>query len=328
MRQLPLVILGFIVTLVVVVPTLLVRGCSPGWPADRRVRPSASGDIRLKLYLPAERKLVDADLEEYTKGVIAAEMPSSFEAESLKAQAVLARTYALNRMRVFGGPGCDLHPEADVCADPEHSQAYVSREELRARIGWLASAAYWRRIERAVEDTRGLMLTYEGAPIQAVYHSTSAGSTEDAQEVWGKSYSYLKPVPSDDRSSPRYQDKVGFKLKDLAQKLGEPALATLAGSGRPFVQVIDRTAGGRVRTLRVGDKTFKATDLRRLLNLRSTNFTWRLAGDQVEIETLGWGHGVGLSQYGANDLARQGKDYREILAYYYQGVSLDRIFGE
>lgn len=327
MKQVPLTVVGVILLLVVVLPTLLVRGCTMV-PSHREVTPSASGDIRLKLYLPAEKKVVDIGLEEYVKGVVAAELPSTFELEALKAQAVLARTYALNRMKIFGGPGAETNPEADITADPEHGQAYWTRDQLRERIGILATYAYWRRIERAVKETRGLMVTYEGAPIQAVYHSTSAGMTEDAQEVWGKPYPYLKPVASDDRSSPRYRETVRLNLRDLAAKLGEPALVAVTGSGRLALQLIDKSAGGRVRALKVGDKTFKGTEVRRLLNLRSTAFTWRLEGDQVVFETLGWGHGVGLSQYGANDLAKKGKDYREILTYYYKGVSIDRIFGE
>src|SRR5690606_23147314 len=151
-----------------------------------------------------EDRLVLVPLETYVRGVVAAETPPTFPLEALKAEAVVARPYAVRRMRVFGGAGCDRHPAADVCTDPGVHQAYAGDEELRRRWGSLRYPAYRQRVEQAVEATRGLILMYDGRPIDAVYHSTSGGRTEAAEHVWGEAVPYLASVPSPyEERSPR-----------------------------------------------------------------------------------------------------------------------------
>lgn len=335
MRKAPWSLLGFIILLVLAVPTYLMLGpdlfLAPGGTGRLGFKqppaPRALTAVKLKLFRVAEKKVVEIDLEDYVKGVVAGEMPSGFEIEALKAQAVLARTYALRRMRVFGGPGCERHAEADLC-DDNTNQVYHAYEDFKNRLGYFAALTAWRKIEGAVRATQGLMVTYEGAPIEALYHSTSAGVTEDAAEVWGKSYSYLKPVTSNDTSSPRYRDRAVFTWKELAARLGTGDSSIQASTGGSAIQVVDRTAGGRVRTVRLGERILSGKDLREKLGLRSTNFEITRTGEGLAFDTLGFGHGVGLSQFGANERAQGGQNFVEIISYYYSGVRVTPIFTE
>ncbi len=340
MRNAPLALLGFIILLTLAVPAYLVLGPNLKPPIRESGRPSLGGPpapkamtaVKLKLYRAAENKVVEIDLENYVKGVVAGEMPSGFELEALKAQAVLARTYALRRMRVFGGPGCERHLEADLCDDNSH-QVYLSYEDLKARQGYFTALTAWKKIEQAVKLTQGLMVAYDGAPIEAVYHSTSAGTTEDAAEVWGKAYPYLKPVASNDASSPRYRDRLVLTWKELAAKLGASDLAASdlaarATTGGRMAQVVERTAGGRVKTVRIGDQSYSGKEVREKLGLRSTNFEVGPAPQGLVFDTLGFGHGVGMSQFGANERAKGGQNFVDIIAHYYPGVKVTPVFTE
>lgn len=325
MRQPWIVALLLLVAVIIAVPSILAgRSAERGEPA-RRPRTTATNVIKVSLFLPDRNQLVQLGLEDYVAGVVAGEMPGSFHLEAKKAQAVLARTYALRRMRAFGGQGCPTHPEADLCADTQH-QVYTDLARLRAREGWIAASTGWREAERAGRETAGLMLVYDGEPIEAVYHSTSAGSTEDAAAVWQRPVPYLMPVASDDRSSPRYREEVRLPLAEFARRLGVTAVP--AAGGRPLIAITERTAGGRVKSLRVGESVFQGTQVRERLGLRSAQFTVATERDQVVIETFGFGHGVGMSQFGANELARAGKGYRDVLAHYYRGVEITPIFTE
>lgn len=338
MRQAPLLYVVFLVLVVLIVPALLVRwlgtdeplpGPLPGGDAivpDPPPGPLQDMGIDVLVYFDATGQTVAIPLEEYVTGVVAAEMPPAFADEALKAQAVLARTYAVRKMRAFGGPGgCGDIEDADVCGD-FRDQAYVTYPELVQKLGEAQARAYWQRIVAAVTATAGEIVTYEGEPIVAVYHSTSAGMTEDAAEVWGHAYPYLQPVPSDDRTSFRYEEQTRIPLGQVASEFGVSALP--AAAGEPAVAAVGQTAGGRVRSVRIGTETVPATEFRQRLGLRSTNFVLREEGGELVITTYGYGHGVGMSQFGANEMAEAGRDYREIIAHYYQGVEVHYMFTE
>lgn len=307
------------------IPVFVVR--LGGFPGVPRSQPSPAPDWEVRVWLDREARLVRLPLKEYVKGVVAAEMPAAFHPEALKAQAVAARTYAVRRMRSLGGAGCPAHPEADVCTDPAQGQAYATPEELRQRWGPLGYLYYWPRIQEAVEATRGLILTYAGQPIDAVYHSTSGGRTEDAVAVWGRWVPYLVSVPSPyEERSPRLEQTVELSLDELAARLGlDPARVRAAARAGRLVEGVEASLSGRVLRLRVAGAEMTGAEVRQKLGLNSTLFRWEVRGDKVTFRVRGFGHGVGLSQYGANGLARRGADFRAILQHYYPGAELRRL---
>lgn len=315
-----------VVAAVIAIPTAVLY--LAGGPAA--VGPSRHGrgeDVLIRVYLHEQDRIVEMNLEEYVKGVVAAEMPAEFAPEALKAQAVAARTYAVRQMPLFGGGGLADRPGAAVSTDPRQSQAWLSRQQLEERWGAFRFDRYWGMISRAVEETRGLIITYNGEPINAVFHSTCGERTASAKEVWGYDFPYLQSVSCTwDRKSPRYNDSREFSFVDLEQRLGPDAGVMAAVQGNVAVaQVIGLTESGRVGKMRVGSKTFSGLEIRQKLELRSTNITVETRGDRLVFKTAGYGHGVGLCQYGANGMAKEGRDYRHILTYYYTGVKITSI---
>ena len=249
-------------------------------------------------------------LEDYLVGVVLAEMPASFEEEALKAQAVVARTYTV-RADVTGGK----HKDGSVCTDYACCQAYIEQEEYLSRGG---SADNLEKIRSAVADTAGLVLTYEGQLIEATYFSCSGGSTEDALAVWGTDYPYLKATPSPgEEKAAHFTDTVSFTPDQFQQALG----TSFSGTPDSWFGTVTYTEGGGVDSMEIGGRAYKGTKLRQLLSLRSTAFTVS-AGDVITITTRGYGHRVGMSQYGADAMAVSGKSSADILAYYYHGTSL------
>lgn len=296
--------------------------------------PGGADSLDVRVYFPDRDEIAVMPLGEYLKGVVAAEMPPDFEMEALKAQFVVARTYTVRRMPQFGGKGgCPLRPEADVCADYRTGQAYMSREELEAKYGPLVAASYWRRLSQAQAETEGEVLTYQGELIDALYHAVSGRMTESAGDYFAADLPYLVPV--DDTwgaDAPRLVEERRFTPEAFARALGLESGGPLAAvqasarAGQPPVQVTARTAGGRVKTVAIGDLTLTGREVRERLGLRSTDFQVYWEGGEIVVETFGDGHGVGMSQYGAQGMARAGKTYREILTHYYTGVELSRLF--
>ena len=245
-------------------------------------------------------------------GGVLAEMPADFEPEALKAQAVVARTYT--RKRAEGSK----HEGAAVCMDSGCCQGFRSPEEYRDMGGKQASV---EKVRRAVEATDALVLRYGGALIDATYFSCSGGSTEDAVAVWGQDVPYLQAGESPgEEDAPRFSDRVSFTAAEFAEKLG---LSADGEPGRWFGTVI-HTDGGGVDTLVIQGKTFTGTQLRAKLGLRSTAFEVSVSGQTITVTTRGFGHRVGMSQYGAQAMAREGSSFEEILAHYYTGAELLR----
>ncbi len=264
------------------------------------------------------------DMGTYLLGVVRAEMPASFQEEALKSQAVAARTYTFYKMRSGGSAN---HPEADACDDITCCQAYKSYEE--AAQGWGEQAAeYEAKIRRAVDATDGECILYEGQPVLAVFHSSSSGTTQDAADVWSTGLPYLQQVetPEDADTVPNFHTTASFTaaaLKDLLQSaLPE---ADLSKSPSNWFTNIQQQPNGTVTSLAVGGVAVGGNQLRTILDLRSACFTISFDGDMVLFSVTGYGHGVGMSQYGANVLAAGGMSYREILAWYYTGASVERL---
>ena len=262
----------------------------------------------------------EMDLGEYLVGVVRAEMPASIEPEALKAQAVAARTYTLYKMRTGGS-----HVEtADICTDSTCCQAYITEE--RARSNWGAAAdGNERKIEDAVAGTDGQVILYGGAPILAVFHSSSAGLTRAAGEVWQSDLPYLQAVdsPEDGEAIPNYYSRVAFTAADFREKvLAACPEADLSGPMDDWLQNAVTDTAGSVATLEVGGVRVKGAALRSILGLRSACFEWEVQDETLVFFVTGFGHGVGLSQYGANRMAEDGADYQTILTHYYTGVTI------
>ena len=282
-------------------------------------RPGVDRATTLNVLVGGE--LRSMDMETYLLGVVRAEMPASFHEEALKAQAVAARTYVLHKI---AGGGSANHPQADACDEITCCQAYKS--EASAAADWGSDAAeYEAKIRRAVEETDGECVLYDGAPVLAVFHSSSAGTTQDVQTVWSASLPYLQSVetPEGEDTVPGYRSSAVFSAGELREKLLDALPeAKLEGSPSNWFTDIRQQPNGTVTKLSVGGVEVGGNRLRTILELRSACFTISFDADQVTFSVTGYGHGVGMSQYGANVLASGGKTYREILEWYYTGASV------
>lgn len=255
----------------------------------------------------------EMDLDTYLVGVLLGEMPASFEMEALKAQAVVARTYA-RKAWVTGGK----HGDGSVCGSSACCQDYLTEGDYFRRGG---TEEGLEKIRSAVLATSGLCLTYEGELIEATYFSASGGSTEDAAAVWGTDFPYLQAVSSPvEEGSPYDTDTVTFTSREFQSALG----AALPGSPGSWFGPVTYTEGGGVASMAIGGETYSGTLLRSLLGLRSTDFEVSTEGECVTITTHGYGHRVGMSQYGADAMAAGGATFDEILAHYYPGTALTR----
>lgn len=295
---------------------------SEGGQAEAPQAPSV--DKSTPLNVLTGETLRQMDMETYLLGVVRAEMPADFEEEALKAQAVAARTYILHKIASGGSPN---HPQADACDDINCCQAYKSREDAAAQWGERA-AEYEEKIRRAVTETDGECVLYDGAPVLAVFHSSSAGTTQDAQAVWSASLPYLKSVetPEGEDTVPNYRSTASFSAAGLRETLlAALPEAKLEGAPSNWFTDIRQQPNGTVTSLSVGGVEVGGNRLRTILDLRSACFTISFDGDAVVFSVTGYGHGVGMSQYGANVLAGDGMNYREILEWYYTGAEVGRM---
>jgi len=316
----------FLLPLVVVVPfrsTLFGREEPVDETEPEPPPPFASGklDAARPLRVLDRGEILEMDLGTYLVGVVRAEMPASFELEALKAQAAAARTYTLYKLQSGGNHGED----ADICTDHTCCQAYISEERARANWGEMADA-YEDKVEAAVKETDGETVLYGGAPILAVFHSSSAGLTRAAGEVWLNDLPYLQAVSSPEAGDriPNYYSRMEFTEAELKEKLlaAFPA-ADLSGGMAGWLSAAVTDGAGSVATVCVGGVTVKGVQVRSALGLRSACFTWEAQEGKMAFFVTGYGHGVGLSQYGANQMALEGADWREILTHYYTGVTVE-----
>ena len=260
--------------------------------------------------LDQDGDVVTMDLEEYITGVVLAEMPASFEPEALKAQAVVARTYAMRAEQ-----GKSKHENAAVCMESSCCQAFRWPEAVQ-------DPADAEKLRSAVQETASCVLVYEGELIEATYFSCSGGSTEDAVAVWGTEVPYLVATDSPgEEQAAHYEDTLLMPCDAFLSAL------SLEGNGKPesWFGEVTYTAGGGVDMMEICGKTFSGTELRSLLALRSTAITMEPEGDSIRISTRGYGHRVGMSQYGADAMAVGGSTYEEILAHYYRGTELQKL---
>ncbi|MBR1376919.1 MAG: stage II sporulation protein D [Bacilli bacterium] len=252
--------------------------------------------------------IITLELEEYIIGVVGAEMPAAFNEEALKAQAIVARTYALKSIST-----------GRTLTDTSSTQNYKDIEQLK-NIWGSSYSTYYNKVKNAVEKTKGMYLTYNGTYIEALYHSTSNGRTEDSSNVWGNSYPYLVSVESTyDDSNPSFIKSVAISYSELSSKLKmEVTIDT-------EFNILNKTTGNRIAAIEVNGKIYKGVEFRNLLGLRSADFDIEKTDTGVIFTTRGYGHGVGMSQYGANGMAKAGYNYEQILKHYYTGVSISHL---
>jgi stage II sporulation protein D len=260
-------ILG-VAVIVIFIPMLVVLSLrGPGDYASRGVKPKEES-VKIKVYLHEEDRIVDMDLEEYVKGVVAAEMPAEFHVEALKAQAVAARTFAVKNMSAFGGSGYADKPGADITTDfrQAQGQAWIGQEKMKLRWGVAGYQKYWPKINQAVDGTRSMVATFQGQPINAVFHSTSGEKTASAKEVWGYDFPYLRSVACTwDQQSPRYLDVKTYSLDELDKRLGTDVKTAAVSTGGQVAQVLDKTESGRVESVRIGGSVFAGQQIREKL---------------------------------------------------------------
>lgn len=248
--------------------------------------------------------IINIPIEDYLIGVVGAEMPASFPIEALKAQAIVARTYVLKKIQ-----------EGKKLTDTVSTQSYKDDKELKKLWG-SQYEKYYQKIKEAVESTKDLVIYYQEELIDAVYHSTSNGKTEDSVYVWGSEIPYLKSVDSSwDRKASSYSKTVMKDFKVVMQLLG-------LETKNACIEILSRDTSGRVLKIKVGNKELSGVEFRNLLGLRSTDFDFSIEGGNIFITTRGFGHGVGMSQYGAGEMAKEGYQYDEILKHYYTGISI------
>ena len=265
----------------------------------------------VRVYRSKDKKVENVPLEKYVKGVVAGEMPISFSEEALKAQAVAARSYIMykivnNRKKKY-----------DV-VDTVLNQVYLDDNELKRKWGKKYDENK-EKIDRVVEDTAFQYITYNGKIADALFFSTSSGYTENSQDVFSSKVHYLQSVKSDwDKISPVFNEQYEFSYSDFCKKL------QIDITNKISIKVIEKTSAGKIKRIMINNKIFTGEKIVKLFGLRTSNFTI-ITSDNVIITTRGYGHGVGMSQYGAEGMARAGYKYDEILKYYYTDVKIEKI---
>ncbi|MCI8648130.1 MAG: stage II sporulation protein D [Firmicutes bacterium] len=279
----------------------------------------------IKVYRQSKGTVETIAFEDYVKGVVASEMPSVFEPEALKAQAVAARTYSMAKYQNAQKNGySSSHSSAPVC-DTVHCQVYQSKKDLKTSKGGSWMKKDWKKISKAVNQTKGQLMYYKGELVaQALFHSSSGGKTENCEDVFTAAVPYLVSVESPyEEEATHKKETLTLTLSDFAQKMrGAYPSKSFGSLHSSNVAIKTRSKGGRVETMRIGNATLSGKQVREALGLYSANFTVSLSQNSITFTTTGSGHGVGMSQYGANGMAKRGYDYKEILSHYYSGITV------
>ena len=281
------------------------------------------GDINtIKLLHTDTNQIEEIDFDTYLYGVVASEMPASYEMEALKAQAIVARTYTLYKIK-----NGSKHDGADICDSPLCCQAWISKENRMARWDDDIKEEYWSKIVEAVDSTSGKYITYNGEVINAFFHSNSGGMTEMPINVWGGDFPYLQIVStSGEEAYSGYSSEVEVSKDELIQKMLEKySNFQIKFDEINCIQILDLTESGRVKTMKIGNVSLSGVDVRKIFGLKSAMFTFEIVGDTIKFKVTGYGHGVGLSQSGSDSLAKQGLNYEQIIKHYYKDVEIKGI---
>ena len=296
----------FVISLIILIPTIIVHV----FIRDDEINFIYTKNMNIRV-LRSNGNIDIVPFEQYILGVVSGEMPITFEMEALKAQAVAARTYAMKKM------ANNYNKNYDV-VDTVYNQVYLDDEYLKKAWGnnYINNI---NKIKKAIIETSGEYLSYNGEVIEAFYFSTSTGKTENGEEIFSGNAPYLKSVSSmwDSEVSPVYQTYFSFSKNDFIKKL------KLSGSDIK-ITILSTTSTGRIKKIKINNKTYTGSEVQSLLGLRSNYFSINV-GDKVNITCKGYGHGVGMSQYGAHGMAKSGYNYDQILKHYYSGVEIQKI---
>lgn len=273
---------------------------------------SSNEEKYIKVKQTSQNKIIEVEIEDYVMGVIAGEMPISFNIEALKAQAVAARTYAIRRI--------NKNNTYDV-VDTVMNQVYLDDTTLKNKWGTNYNT-YMNKIKKAVEDTKGEYVDYNGSYADTLFFSTSTGNTENSEEIFGTKVSYLQSVNSywDEEESPVFMEKNTFTRDEFCK------LLNLSDCSLINVNITNETTTGRIKNLKINNKNFTGSEVAYLLQIKSNYFDISIENNEVLVVTKGFGHGVGMSQYGANGMANNGYNYKEILEHYYQGTTIKNLY--
>lgn len=277
---------------------------------------------KIKLLHLKTGEVEEIDLDQYLYHVVSAEMPANFELEALKAQAVVARTYTLYKVQN------KKHEQADICDDSSCCQAWVSKETRLKRWDESQRESNWKKIEQCVNETKGKIITYKGEPINAFFHSNSGGTTELPVNVWGGSnLPYLQVVETaGEEGYTQYASEVEFSQEELLSKLKEKYQdIQINFENEAEIKILERTDSNRVKTVKLGNHEIAGTEARSILGLKSTNFEIIKENNKIKFVVKGYGHGVGMSQTGADAMAKQGKNYEEIIHHFYANIEIKEI---
>ena len=315
-----------IITLIVIT-TILISFIIPMFTVfsfskkDRKKEETSKQEINIEVYNPETETKEETPFEEYIKGVVGAEMPALFNIESLKAQAVCARTYALREIEHMGLTTENLPKPEDI------GQAYLSKSELKERWGDNFEE-YYKRIEQAVSETSGEIMVYDDEPILAVFHSTSSGYTENSENIWQNPMPYLKSVESSgDTKAPQYEVSKEISYNEIKNmfKNKYPDIVFSEDNLINQIKINSISDAGYITSVTVGNKNLTGLEIRGALGLRSSSFTMKDTGNSIIFTTKGYGHGAGMSQYGAEAMANEGYTYKEILQHYYTNIDFKNI---
>ncbi len=279
-------------------------------------------DAGLTIRLLSNGEVQNLTMEQYLVGAVGAEMPAAFELEALKAQAVALRTYVIYKQSFEK----DRHSNADICSDSSCCAAWNSEDTLREKWGDDYDT-YYSKILQAVNETDGLYLTYGGEPALAVFHSSSSGATEDSSQVWGTAMPYLISVktPENEENVPGFVSSVTMTENEFMEVFKESYPEADFSAGLPdSIEGMIYDLSGRLSKITIGGIEISGTTLRSMYNLRSATITISFSGNDIVLTTSGYGHGVGMSQYGANVMAKSGSSFSDILAQYYPGTVLTK----
>ncbi len=261
-------------------------------------------------------------LDDYLCNVVSAEMPATFEQEALKAQTIVARTYTIYKILN------KKHDNADICDDSTCCQAWISKEDRFTRWEENQRESNWQKICNAVNDTSGKIITYENKPIDAFFHSNSGGITEVPVNVWGGTgYPYLQSVEtSGEDAYTQYSSEVVLSQEELINKLKEKYTdISIDFANSDDIKILEYTESTRVKTVKFGNHEISGVEARTLFGLKSTNFEITMDGDNIKFSVKGYGHGVGMSQTGADSMAKQGKNAEDIIKHFYTGVEITEV---
>ncbi len=293
-------------------------------PKEEIVKYDYSKYATIKLLHTKTNEIEELPIDEYLYGVVSGEMPATYEMEALKAQAIVARTYTLYQIMNSKGK----HQDSDICDNSNCCQAWISKEDRLNRWDEDVRNSNWDKITNAVDSTQGKIITYNNAPIDAFFHSNSGGITETATNVWGGSnFPYLKIVETAGEDGyEQYSSEVELSKDELINKLKEkhPEVQMNFDEGN-CIEIKEYTDSGRVKTIKFGNIEIAGTEARTLFGLKSTNFSFEINENTIKFKVIGYGHGVGMSQTGADSMAKNGSNFEQIIMHFYDGVQITYI---